>query len=675
MKHNRFFVYLISCTLLLTACSKNITVSNTPLSSEVETSNENSNSLNENTQSSKTLYISNKENAQIQIESSNIEKETSFVEKTLAIDEDIQSYLDSNNYTWDNPMVITNPYQNSPLTALILFKTEEKTGVKVTVKGKDELYDISNEINEHTTAHRVPVIGLYGNYKNTVLLELTDENNNTIASKEIKIRTDSLPESLNNMVKVEKHTVKSAYDLTLITGQSCTNPFAYDEAGDIRWVITETGGSNGVFPLSNGRFIYQTGDYLVPSHEKPHPSNLYEMDYLGRAYRQYFVEQGVHHDVSEKTPNGNLLIITNSNQNYVEDVVMELDRETGEVVKKLDLKDVLGNYFRNKVDWAHTNTISYDEESDTVLLSPRNTHSAIKVNWSTDELVWILGNPEVWEGSGLEDKVLKPSGNIIWNYQQHAVYEINPTDGKDNLDYYIMFDNHWDKARKVDCFDNREDSYTLIYSVDEENFTVSQEKIYTGLKSKITSNSTYDAENNRVFAMSGNLKNSQDGYWGMNYEYDYETGEILNQYSIKERFYRGYHMIYDYEDMAQPFELYNNYIGGNLTAPENMTEQLSEYSIPDTQINNNIDFKIQDTILYMFANDHAVKQVIFVGQENCYVYDKSHITLYDESYLSYSYYTPIPLSGMNSDTYAITLIYNDDIYYDTGKTFTINKDL
>lgn len=666
MRYRCFFAYLIVCTMILTACSKNIEVSNTLLSNEVESSNAKSQSL-------ETLYVSNKENAQIHIKSTNIEKESSLVEKTQAIDADIQACLDSNHYTWDNPMVITNPYLNSPLTALILFNTEEKTGVKVTVKGKNNLYNISNEIHGQTTVHRVPVIGLYADYKNTVLLELTDADNNIIASKEIIIQTDSLPESLDNMVKVEKHTVKSAYDLTLITGQSCTNPFAYDETGEIRWVITEKGGSNGVFPLSNGRFIYQTGDYLVPSHEKPHPSNLYEMDYLGRAYRQYFVEQGVHHDVSEKTPNGNLLVITNSNQNYVEDVVMELDRKTGKVIKKLDLKDVLGDYFRNQTDWVHTNTISYDEESDTVLLSPRNTHSAIKVNWSTGELVWILGNPEIWEGSGLENKVLKPSGDILWHYQQHAVYEINPTDGKDNLDYYIMFDNHWNTARKVDCFDHRKDSYTLIYSVDEENFTVSQEKIYTGLKSKITSNSTYDVANNRVFAMSGNLKESQDGYWGMNYEYDYKTGEILNQYRIKDRFYRGYHMVYNYEDMAQPFELYDNYIGGNLAAPKNITEQLSKYTIPDTQINNNIHFKIQDTILYMHANDHAVKQVIFIGQENCYIYDKSYITLYDDSYLSYSYYTPIPLGEMNPDTYAITLIYNDNVYYDTGKTFTISK--
>ena len=132
-------------------------------------------------------------------------------------------------------------------------------------------------------------------------------------------------------------------------------------------------------------------------------------------------------------------------------------------------------------------------------------------------------------------------------------------------------------------------------------------------------------------------------------------------------------MVYNYEDMAQPFELYSNYIGGNLTSPQNITEQLSEYTISDAQINNNVTFKIQDTILYMHANDHAVKQVIFIGQQNCYIYDKSDITLYDDSYLSYSYYTPIPLSGMNPDSYAITFIYNDNMSYDTGKTFTISK--
>ena len=36
-------------------------------------------------------------------------------------------------------------------------------------------------------------------------------------------------------------------------------------------------------------------------------TNLYEMDYLGRAYTMYYVAGGNHHEVIEKEPDGNLL--------------------------------------------------------------------------------------------------------------------------------------------------------------------------------------------------------------------------------------------------------------------------------------------------------------------------------------------------------------------------------
>lgn len=670
MKQRLLIGFLLMGLMCLTACGK--TKTNETVAADKTNDTISETILEKTSEASDSIFVSNIKDKQLTVSSDNIETDALLVEKTRALDKAIQTELDSGSYTWENPMVIVNPYKNAPLTALILFQTQENAYVRVTVKGKTKKYDIKNKINELKTAHRVPVIGLYADYENTVLLELIDKNENVIKKQTLKIQTDSLPELMDNMVTVKKHTAKSAYNLTIVTGQSCIYPFAYDESGEIRWIMTKKGGSNGIFPLSNGRYIYQTGGSLVPSHEKPHPSNLFEMDYLGRAYRQYFVEQGVHHDVTEKTPGGNLMIITNSNEEYVEDVVMELDRKTGAVVKKLNLKDVLGTYFRNQTDWVHTNTISYDKESDTVLLSPRNTHSAIKVNWTTGELIWILGNPEIWKGSGVEDKVLQPKGDIQWHFQQHAVYEIDLADGKKALDYYIMFDNHWNTARKVDCFDNLPDSYTLIYAVDEKAFTVSQEKVFTGVKSKITSNSIYDKESRRVFAMSGNLKKASDSNWGMNYEYDYKTGKVLNQYAIKERFYRGYEMIYNYEDMSQPVEIYKNYLGGNLTNPVNVTENISEYTIPNDMLTEEISFKIQSSVLYMYAGDHAVQRLIFVGQNNCYVYDKSHITLYDKSFLTLSYYTPIPLSGLNEDTYTITVVYNNH-YYNTGKSVTISK--
>ena len=90
------------------------------------------------------------------------------------IDQQLQAEQE-NGYTWDDPMVILNPYQISPLTAVVLFDTEEEYGVRFTVKGKTAAADISGEIDA-ASSHRVPIIGLYPGEDNTVVLELLDDS-------------------------------------------------------------------------------------------------------------------------------------------------------------------------------------------------------------------------------------------------------------------------------------------------------------------------------------------------------------------------------------------------------------------------------------------------------------------------------------------------------------------
>ena len=246
----------------------------------------------------------------------------------------IQLELDRNNYTEDNPLVILDPFQMSPLSAYILYKTEELTRIRVTVKGDTEDCDIVSELDP-TKEHRIPVIGLYGGRENQVIIENIDDDGNVISQKIIPIQTEPLPKRLTDIVYVEKKTVATSMPLTVISGFGTIYPCAYDSNGDIRWYISEESDGYGYFPLSNNRFIFQSDEALVPTEEKPHTTQMYEMDYLGRIYNVYFTENGMHHEVKEKTPGGNLLISGNSIEGHVEDTAVELDRKTGEVVKEI----------------------------------------------------------------------------------------------------------------------------------------------------------------------------------------------------------------------------------------------------------------------------------------------------------------------------------------------------
>ena len=598
---------------------------------------------------------------------STITKSKDRVIKSYNLDKQIQDELENGGHTFLEPFTILNPFGNSPLTAVVLFETEEEYAVRVTVEGNTDETDVVGNV-EASTLHRVPIIGLYPDKENEVTIELLDNNGSVVDTTVVFIQTDVLPSSMENLVEVEKYTETSSYGLLEVSGFGTPHPFAFDTQGDVRWYLSESYASYGYFPLSNGHFIVMDGDVMTQTYEKPHAQQLYEMDYLGRVHQIYFIEKGAHHEIIEMTPGGNLLVLTNSIDEHVEDVVEEIDRETGEIVKSLDMREIFGDTYVDRMDWAHLNTASYNPIDDTVILSPRNIHSGIKIDWSTNELIWILGDPNFWEGTPFYNKVLQPEGDIIWHYQPHAIYEITEDlDGDSDTIHVMLFDNHWDKTRKVKSFDNLEYSYVSLYTINEETKTVSQPHIYEGVKSKITSNFRFNYENSRVFFMGGYLaKETKDGRNGMIYEYDYETEEALNQYTLRYTFYRAYEFEPDYNTCATLMEVRDNYVAGTLRIAT-LNEEKAE--APSDILEEGLKLSITNQLLYLKAKDHKISKVEFIGKNANYLLDLSY-TKGEETYQKLNYKIVVPFSNLPEDEYQIVVTY-EGIRYNTGKSITI----
>ena len=361
---------------------------------------------------SETLQIADNGSNMEKVEST-ITQEVSWVDTSLEVDQQLEEEQ-KNGYTWEEPLIVQNPYRYSPLTAVILFDTDEECEVRVTVKGKTEAADIEGTVDA-ATSHRVPVVGLYAGQENTVLLELLDDTGKVTDSQEIKITTDELPEKMNNAVTPVKTSGESALPLTIVHGQGARYPYAYDCMGDVRWYLDRKSDKFGIYPLSNDRFLFAAGDIGITNIGRPDTSDLYEADYLGRAYKLYYIQQGVHHDIAEKEPGGNLLILSNSGEEYYWDMIQEIDRETGEVVDELKLSDIFRKQYVSSIDWAHINTISYQASDDTILISPRNLSAAVKIKWSTKEIVWMLGDPKLWKGTEFEQYVLRPEDDFVYS--------------------------------------------------------------------------------------------------------------------------------------------------------------------------------------------------------------------------------------------------------------------
>ncbi len=429
----------------------------------------------------------------------------------------------------------------------------------------------------------------------------------------------NLPKKMEHAVKTIKHTVKSAYGLIFISGKNVSLPYAFDSHGIIRYYMNfEMKGYYGLMPLANGRYIIYDRKYLCPTYLLPYCTQIYEGDLFGRFHKVFYLPKGCHHDACEKEPGGNLMLITNSLKKQLGDVVIEVDRNTGEIADQLDFRHILGNAHRDMMGWIHLNTVTYDNKEDTLLICARNLHSVCNIRWKTKKLLWILADPRFWEGTEYESKVLKPDRETSWFYQPHTSYWVSQNQ-------LAVFDNHWHKRRPVPYFDEDPASYVKLFRVDETKHTVSLEHSYRGEKSKITSNPRVEPAKKRVFSMEGTLEPLINGHGGMVYEYDYDTEEVLNQYLIQDYYYRGYEFLPEYDRLAEKMELDQNYVAGFLTRPKEVEHNIT---IPDQSFSElgaadkkDLIFELSDDTVYIRARDHRIKCVYFVGKNYTYKRD------------------------------------------------------
>lgn len=391
-------------------------------------------------------------------------------EAQSAIDAALQTEMAA-GFDFEEPEVILDPYQASPLTAVVVFHTDEEVGGTIAVKGRDPKDTIYGVI-EPATDHLVPVYGLYNGGVTEVDLTLDDGRSTTL---EIETEAQKLDFGVIEANMIDE----SAYDYGCLT---FVYPFggtiyAVDSAGDIRWCYSG-GGSMGVHPLKNGHLMVPMQFTVKPQYYK---EGLQEIDLNGRVYAQYIVPGGQHHDFQEM-PNGNLLVASDApDLTSVEDWVVEIDRATGEVVWQLDLKDLLSvtdgqsasmnTDGSEEYDWCHNNSLWYDAENDRVLLSCRHLDSIVAVNRADGTLAWILGDPNGWTEAdpGL---FFTPVGDgFEWQYAQHEVTML------DNGDI-MLFDNGTAKVKRVND-DKRVTgdgvySRAVIYRVNTDDMTIEQ---------------------------------------------------------------------------------------------------------------------------------------------------------------------------------------------------------
>lgn len=625
----------------------------------------------------------------------------SYVEKSRVLDRGYDRVLKSGKYDEQHMLAVINPYCQAPLTALLLFVTEAPCRVRVYVED-GKLYSYTSEAVEE---HRLPVFGLHAGRENQVTVEMLGKKGEVTFTQCLYLYTKSLPKLLTDMICVKKHTQESAIPFTFVYGGDSKYPYAFDENGEIRYYLSRNPKAYGLFPLSGGRFLFLIKRFSAPSFANPHSVLCQEMDFFGRVVREYYVPDGIHHDGCEMVPGGNLLVASSSHNEWVEDTVVEIERESGRIVKRFCLADALSDHpYFDFFDWAHLNTVSYRPDNHSVLVCMRNLHTVMELDWETNEIHWLLSDPAVWKGTVYENKVLQPVGDISWFYQAHASYWM-PDQEEGKKRQLIIYDNHWHKRRPMASFDKDKKSYVRIYEIDEEKKTVSLKQSYGNIKSKIRSNGI--VKDDRVFSMSGYLNEPVGEYDGIITEFSRDSGKVINQYYTYNSFYRAYPFFADYDALSQPiswpekavlgtdvevWKTYDKDILSNAVRqpwfrlPRRHTKRARKHTRKEERMKNydeelvlqerksqicRVKISFYGDFLLVLGRDHLVNKVFLEGTDCVYEADYSRTEQKSPALFSRSWYhLAMPVCHLPKGDYGI-YFETDGVIYRTGKKFSI----
>lgn len=364
----------------------------------------------------------------------------------------------------DDPLVLVNPYLINPLAALIGFYTDDEVAITLTVRGVERQGDITHTFPP-ARRHVLPVLGLYPDRANVVEIAPYEGTPRTI-----EVRTAALADA-PSLVSMRTTHAYLGDELIFVTPSLAALATGFDYRGDIRWHLSE--------PLVFDMKRLRNGNVLIGTErviEMPYyMTGLYEMTMAGKIVREYSIPGGYHHDQWEMD-DGNLLVLTESPTfETVEDQVVLLDRQTGEELRRWDLKDCLtpgegksGSW--SEKDWFHNNALWYDASDHAIVLSGRHTDCIVSIDYDTGELKWILGDPRTWPESKQRYLFRQVGdGDFDWFYEQHGCLVTPQGD-------VMCFDNGRFRSKLREEFLLNKDNFSrgVRYHLNRDDMTVEQ---------------------------------------------------------------------------------------------------------------------------------------------------------------------------------------------------------
>lgn len=443
-------------------------------------------------------------------------------------DEDVQARLEqtverlkarTSGWSADAPLAILNPYGTGTNGLYLYFSTQRETSVSYTIHVEDpdipdftaEAADVSGSSRGKT--HEFQLIGLVPGQVNHVTLNVLGSRGGVRQSVAFTIEA---PGTVSGYpVQLETEDGGSTAPLSgglyamMRTNGYLGYGFFFDNSGVLRYELLLEG-------FGMDRILETDGDILCCVST----TKLARINGLGQVERVYPLDgYELHHDIVFGPEGTVAALVSHASSDRVEDVVVEVDLESGAVTELADFTDLMPGYFdvisrptavtddffwlAGTHDWIHLNTLQYLEEQDSIIVSSRETSTIIKVEGihTSPTLAWFAGDSRFWAGTPYEGLCLTQVGDFTPQYGQHSVEYAGP--GPEEGTYYLRMynNNYWSLNSRDGYAPDLEEgvgtglygsdgdlSYVYTYLVDENERTFSLEDSFPVPYSSIVSN-------------------------------------------------------------------------------------------------------------------------------------------------------------------------------------------
>ena len=406
------------------------------------------------------------------------------------IDKQIEKEYSELEYTWKCPYIKVNPYGTTPLSTLIKFKTDEPMRVKIEIVDREGT-NIEYIFEEYKEEHEYRISGLYIKGQSELLLTFKTQDGKE-KNKKLKIKANY---NIKNPIDFYININKLKY-IQLFLLRRDEESLIIDNFGNIRGIRI----SKGAFyylPLLNNKYL----NSITASNE------LIIEDEIGKILKAYKLGKYKYHHHGFEMENGNLLLavskigtekinIDNKKIETNQDYIVELDRETGKIIKEWDIGSILdvNRLYQGRgkgPDWFHMNSFVYDKKDNSLIISG-NHQGVVKIDYETGKLKWIMAYHKEWGKAGRDGKgedlnkyllyATDKTGNRYSDDIQNGekiIEEFKFPVGQHDLsivgeNQILMFDN---KRLNAPVYKNNQNdiySRAVIYEIDEMNMNVKE---------------------------------------------------------------------------------------------------------------------------------------------------------------------------------------------------------